>query len=245
VRTAFRIVAGLFGALALVFSLPFAVLSFFDEEEKIHLVHNLGGLAVYGVILGVGLLALAARPEGNVATFQGLALAAVGALVGGVVAGDLVEGLWFVPAVLVLILFALYPGRGSLVRPGRAQVGLMVLVAAATVPLVAYALTQAGLQSDGSPVNPHVDLHHYSGMAAGALMLLLFAIAPALGARGWRLAAWLAGVAMAIIAVGSLAYGDRESALEATWAWLALGWAVAFVGVAELSERRDRTSVSP
>jgi hypothetical protein len=114
-----------------------------------------------------------------------------------------------------------------------------VLVALAAVPLVAYSLTQARLQSEGSPLNPHVDLHHYGAMAAGSLMLLGFSAAPALGAIGWRTAAWLAGVAMAIIAVGSLAYGDHESALDATWAWLALGWAVAFVGIAQVASRRE------
>lgn len=239
-RMAFRFIAGALGALAFVFSVPFAIISFVDDEQEIHLIHNLSGAAVYGVILGVGLLILAARPEDNPATLQGLALAAVGALIGGLLAGDVIEGLWFAPAVMVLILFALYPDRAALVGPGRPQPLLALLVAAAAVPLVAYALTQARLQSEGSAVNPHVDMHHYGGMAAGALMLLLFAIAPALGAAGWRVAAWLAAIAMAIIAVGSLAYGDHESALDATWAWLALGWALAFAAVAQLSRRHER-----
>jgi hypothetical protein len=239
VRTAFRVVAGVFGTLAVALSAPFAIGSFLDEEQDIHLVHNIAGFAVYGVFLGVGLLAIAARPEGTIAVFQGVALAAVGALIGGVLSGDLIEGAWFAPAVLVLILVALDPSRGALVRPRRAQPGLAVLVALAAVPFVAYAFTQSRLQSEGSPLNPHVDMHHYGGMAAGALMLLLFSVAPALGALGWRSAAWLAGVAMAIIAVASLTYGDHESALDATWAWLALGWAVAFVGFAQITGRRE------
>ena len=242
-RTAFRIVAGVLGAFALVASVPFAIMSFFDDEQDIHLIHNLSGAAVYGVILGVGLLLLAARPERNPATFQGLASASVGALIGGLLAGDVIEGAWFVPAVTVLILFALYPDRPALVRPGTPKPVLALLVVAVAVPLVAYVLTQARLQSEGSPVNPHVDLHHYGGMAAGALMLLLFAVAPALGARGWRAAGWLAAIAMAIISVGSLAYGDHESALDATWAWLALAWAVAFAGAAQFSGDRERVEV--
>ena len=243
-RMAFRIIAGVLGALAFVFSVPFAIISFVDDEQEIHLIHNLSGAAVYGVILGAGLLILAAWPERNPATFQGLAFAAIGALIGGLLAGDVIEGLWFAPAVMVLILFALYPDRAALVRPGRPQPVLALLVAAEAIPLIAYALTQARLQSEGSPANPHVDMHHYGGMAAGALMLLLFAVAPALGARGWRVAAWLAGVAMAIIALGSLAYGDHESALDAAWAWLALGWAMAFVVVAQLAGRRERVEAS-
>ena len=88
----------MFGVLAFGLSVPFAIGSFFDEEQDIHLVHNLWpGSPVYGVILGVGLLAVAARPERTIAVFQGLALAAVGALIGGVMSGDLVEGAWFAP----------------------------------------------------------------------------------------------------------------------------------------------------
>lgn len=237
-RMTFRIVAGIFGLFALVFSVPFAIGSFVDEAEDIHLIHNLSGAAVYGAILGVGSLALAARPEGSVATFQGLALAAVGALIGGILAGDVVEGLWFAPAVMILVLFALYPDRASFLRFGRLRPGSLVLVAAAAIPLIAYALTQARLQSEGVLSDPHVEFHHYGGMAAGSLMLLLFAIAPGLGALGWRLAAWLAGIAMAIIAIGSIAYGDHASALGGIWAWLGLAWAVAYVALAEFDERR-------
>jgi hypothetical protein len=234
-RRAFRIVAGVFGLLTLVFSVPFAIGSFVAEDQKIHLIHNLGGLAVYGVVLGAGLLVLGARPDGNAATFQGLGLAAIGAIVGGVLADDLVEGLWFAPAVVVVVLLALHPDRASLLRAGRPRLGLVVLAIAAASPLVAYALTQARLQSEGVEANPHVEMHHYGGMAAGSLMLVLFAFAAGLGARGWRVTAWLAGIAILVIAVASLAFGDRESALRTVWAWLAFAWGIAFVGVAEIS----------
>lgn len=236
---AYRIVAGVFGVLALVFSAPFAVASYTDAEQEPHLIHNLGGLAVYGVILGVGLL-LATRPGSNVATFQGLALAAVGALVGGLLAGDLVEGLWLAPAAIVLILYALYPDRAARMRSGRPQVALLVLVFAAAVPLVGYALDQARLQSEGLVANPHVELHRYSGQAVAVLMLLLFAVAPGLGGLGWRIAAWLAGVAMAVIALASMTYGGYESALGVPVAWLSLAWALAFVAIAEVQSCRSR-----
>jgi hypothetical protein len=139
------------------------------------------------VILGVALIALAARPERYVAVLQGVkALAAVGALIGGLLAGDLIEGLWIVVPVIVLVLVALYPGRSALGRVGTINPGLLVLVVAATLPIVAYALTQAGLQANGSDLDPHVFAHHYGGQVVGSLMVLLFAVAPALGAAGWR-----------------------------------------------------------
>ena len=101
-RRAFRIVAGAFAAFAIVFSVPFLIGSFVSEDEEIHLFHNIGGLAVYGVILGGGLLALAIAPDRNVATFQGLALGSLGALVGGLLSGDVISGFWFFPALVVV-----------------------------------------------------------------------------------------------------------------------------------------------
>jgi hypothetical protein len=231
VRSAFRIVAGAVGAFAIASSVPFLIGSYVSEDQEIHLFHNVGGLAVYGVIIGGGLVALALSPERNVATFQGLALGSLGALAGGLLSGDVISGFWFFPALVAVILYALYPDRRSLVRVGQRRVGFLALVLLAAVPVVAYALTHARLQSEGLVADPHVELHHYSGQAAGSLMLLLFAVAPGLGAIGWRLAAWLAGAAMTILGAASLAYPDHASAFDALWAWLAVAWGIAFLGL--------------
>jgi hypothetical protein len=45
---------------------------------------------------------------------------------------------------------------------------------------------------------------------------------------------------MAIVATGSLIYSDHASALDSSWAWLALVWAVAYVGLAEVGVRRHQ-----
>jgi MFS family permease len=237
VRSAFRIVAGAVGAFAIVSSVPFFIGSYVSEDQEIHLFHNVGGLAVYGVIIGGGLVALALSPERNVATFQGLALGSLGALAGGLLSGDVISGFWFFPALVALILCALYPDRRSLLRVGRRRVGFLALVLLAAVPIVAYALTHARLQSEGFVADPHVELHHYSGQAAGSLMLLLFAVAPGLGAVGWRLAARLAGAAVTILGAASLAYPDRASAFDPVWAWLAVAWGVTFLGLTWLGTR--------
>lgn len=243
-RSAFRIVAGVLAAFAIVFSVPFLIGSFVSEDQEIHLFHNVGGFAVYGVILGGGLLALAAAPERNVAAFQGLALGSLGALVGGLLSGDVISGFWFFPALVVAILFAMYPDRRSLLRIGRPRLGFPALVLLAAVPVVAYALTHARLQSEGFVSDPHVELHHYSGQAAGSLMLLLFAIAPGLGAAGWRLAAWLAGAAMTILGIASIAYPDHVSAFDTVWAWLATAWGIAFLGLTWLGARDRAEAVT-
>ena len=243
-RSAFRIVAGALAAFAIVFSVPFFIGSFVSEDQEIHLFHNVGGLAVYGVILGGGLLALAFAPERNVAAFQGLALGSLGALVGGLLSGDVISGFWFFPALVAVILFALYPDRDSFLRVGRPRLGFLALVLVAAVPVVAYAITHARLQSEGFVSDPHVELHHYSGQAAGSLMLLLFAIAPGLGAVGWRLAAWLAGGAMTILGIASIAYPDHVSAFDTVWAWLATAWGIAFLGLTWLGARDRAEAVT-
>ena len=54
----------------------------------------------------------------------------------------------------------------------------------------------------GSFVDDTRSAHHYGGQAVGSLIIVLFAVAPVLGAAGSRVAAWLVGIPMAIIAVG-------------------------------------------
>src|SRR5918995_1363788 len=67
--TAFRIVAGILGVGGIALSLPFTIISFVDDAQAIHRLHNVAFTALYGVLLGVALLACARRPEANVSSF--------------------------------------------------------------------------------------------------------------------------------------------------------------------------------
>ena len=104
----------------------------------------------------------------------------------------------------------------------------------ALVPAVAYALTQAELQRNGLTSDPHVDFHHYSGMASYALSLPLAAFAASLRVPGRRIAVWIVGVTGAGLGLGSLLLSDYPGAFETVWAWLTLAWGVALVAVAQL-----------
>jgi hypothetical protein len=68
---------------------------------------------------------------------------------------------------------------------------------------------------------------------------------PTLGAlaalRPWayRLAAWSAGLALAVLGAASLALGEYASAVDADWAWAALVGSGVFIGVAAWQARRS------
>jgi hypothetical protein len=83
-----------------------------------------------------------------------------------IVAGDFVSGLYVIAPITLVALFALHPERRSLFVIGGAAAA--ALAAVAPVPAVAYALTQSELQRNGSSLDPHVEFHHYSGMASYA-----------------------------------------------------------------------------
>ena len=72
---AFRIVAGLLGLATVVLSVPFAVGSLTDEQEKIHAFHNIGAGMASGIVFGVGLLLAAWKPWEMIAPFQVIFLA--------------------------------------------------------------------------------------------------------------------------------------------------------------------------
>jgi hypothetical protein len=225
----FRVIAGLFALVTGGFGVMFAVGSLVDEKENLHAIHNIGGLAGYTVVLAAGLALAAWRPERQIAAFQAAVAASVAAGAAGVLGGDFMPGAYVAPLVVVGVLAVLHPARAELLRFGRLNVPMLVLVLAALVPAVAYALTQASLQRHAFPGDPHGDMHHYSGAGATALILVAAALVASLGARGSRAVAWLAGGGAVLLGVVSLAYADHVSALTTPWAWMSIGWGAAVV----------------
>ncbi len=148
-----------------------------------------------------------------------------------IVAGDFVSGLYVIAPITLVALFALHPERRSLFVIGGAAAA--ALAAVAPVPAVAYALTQSELQRNGSSLDPHVEFHHYSGMASYASSLPLAALAAALRLPGRRIAVWIVGVTGAGLGLASLLLSDYVGAFDPVWAWLALLWGVVFVAVGQ------------
>jgi hypothetical protein len=227
-RRAFRIVAAVLGIVAIGFSLPFAVGALLGEADRIHRLHFVAGTLGLGVLLGVSLLACARRPE-DLGPFWVAVASGVATTIAGIVAGDFVSGGYVTSPILLIVLFALHPERRSLFAIG----GVDPAAAFALVPAVAYALTQSELQRNGSSLDPHVEFHHYSGMATYALSLPLAALAAALRLPGRRIAVWIVGVTGAGLGLASLLLSDYVGAFDPVWAWLALAWGIAFVAVGQ------------
>ncbi len=106
VRTrGFQILSGLLGLTAVVFTIPFAIVSFFDDEQAVHQMHNVTTAVGFGIVLGAMLLVAARRPREQIGAFWLAAALALGTLVAGLISGDAVSGGGSIPAVAVLVLY--------------------------------------------------------------------------------------------------------------------------------------------
>ena len=231
---AFRIVAGVLGVAVIGLSLPFAITSFTDDAESIHRLHFLAGVFASGLLLGGSLLICARRPESMIGPFWVAVASGVASTLAGLISGDFVSGLWFTAPIALAILISLHPARSSLLRIEGIDVATAFLALVAVVPAVAFALTQAELQRNGFVSDPHVEFHHYSGMASYALSMPLAAFAAAMRVPGRRIAVWIVGVTAAGLGLASLLLSDYPGAFRPAWAWLTLAWGVALVAVAQL-----------
>jgi amino acid transporter len=123
--------------------------------------------------------------------------------------------------------------------------GVLAFVLALIVA-VAYGVDQAALQRNGTPaLDPHAELHHYSGMAVMGLLLAAGALATATGGGGPRAIGWATGIGAALYGAASLAYPDHLGTVDTPWAVLTLLWGLALVTLTELEMRRPPTTREP
>jgi hypothetical protein len=218
----------------------FTVAGIFPESQEIHAFHNSVVGALLLVISAPAAIAAARAPERSTGPLTHLAAVGVAGLV--TMAVSLTIDPFTLPFVLLVgVLWILRADRDRPFPPDRPSPLLLVLALASAVPLVTYALGQAELQrTDGS--SQHAEFYHWveTSFYAGAVLLLglLAAMRPA----AYRLSAWAAGVALAILGVASLALPDRASALDTAWAWAALAGGVLFMAAAEWEIRRLKTA---
>jgi hypothetical protein len=231
-RRPFRIVAGILGVATIGLTLPFAITSFTNDAESIHRLHFLAGVFASGLLLGGSLLVCARMPE-SIGPFWVAVATGVASTIAGLMSGDFISGLWVIAPISLVILIGLHPARSSLLHIEGIEVATAFLGLVALVPAVAFALTQAELQRNGLMSDPHVEFHHYSGMASYALSLPLAAFAAALLVPGRRIAGWIVGVTGAGLGAASLLLSDYPGAFETVWAWLTLAWGVALVVLAQ------------
>ena len=241
-RRAFRIVAGVFGVAIVALSLPFTIQSFTDDAESIHRLHNLAGLFGFGVLLGGSLLVMARRPEA-IGPFWVATASGVATTIAGIVSGDFISGIYYSAPIGIVIIVALHPDRHALLEIRGVHLPTALLAVAASVPAIAFFLTQSELQRTGLVSDPHVEFHHYSGMASYVLALPLAGFAASLRVPGRRAAAGIVGLTALGLGVSSLLLADHAGAFDTVWAWLALAWGLAFIALAWFGAR-DRTEAA-
>jgi hypothetical protein len=228
---AFRILAGLFGAVSLVLTIPFVVGSFVNDEDSVHRVHNVGGAAGFGLLLSVPLVLLAWRPR-QTAVFRVALAMVVASVIAALLGEDLISGAYFVGPVIIVVLLVIDPWSGDVLRFRNPRIEGLGLAALATVPAVIYALDQAEIMRSGDPmtdVTGHWEFHHWTGMAATALGLVLCGAVASFDARARRTAAFLVGGAAVVLGAVSLALPDLPSALRSPWEVFAGVWGVTYV----------------
>ena len=210
---------------------------FATGSQVIHRVHNLGYGALVGILVAAPLLLQARDPGSKPAAMQEAAVAAFVMVVAEAVSTDLEP---FVPSILVsvLVLGLMHPaGREVLRSSGRPSGAMLAIAVAAAVPLVWFGLHEAALQRTGSPLDPHVRMHHWTTMAGLGFAIAATALLASLRTRGWRIPAWTAGLASMVYGLASLVYPAYAGSEGRGWGTLALVGGACFIAVAEVERR--------
>jgi hypothetical protein len=234
-RTAFRVIATIVAVSGLAFGLFTAVFGIVEEDQAIHAVHNAVVATLLMVLSAPAAIAAARTPERSTRPLVHLAVVGVAGLLTMVLALTL-DPFTLPFVVLVGVLWALRPTEGR-PFPGRPSPILLVLVVAAAVPLVAYTLGQAELQRIDD-TSEHAELFHWVETSFYALGIVLLGLLVAVRPAAYRLSAWSAGVALAVLGGASVAFPDRASALDSGWALAALVGGIVFVAAAVWEGRR-------
>jgi len=240
---AFRIVGWLMGVATIGLYLPFLVVSFVsdDPSQTIHRFHVVGafaGLALIGVFSIVFVLRAESTSAWHVLVAQTLAY-----LFGGLMSGDLISGFWITGVVGLILLGALAPDRRQLFRlPGHPSVALLAYALLCAIPAWIYAVTNAELQRTGAPSDPHVELHHWSGVAVAALAIAGAGLATSLRAEGWRVAAAATAIAAVTFGVAGLIFSGDAGAPAEAWSWLAIAAGIGFWLLARIEAAREAPS---
>jgi hypothetical protein len=247
-----------FSVLAVFFALVFGVALFgwiglffgwfSGGEEQIHRVHDIGSSGVAtGIFVASPLLILSWRRD-DIALLQMLGAAGVATVIGSILALD-----WgflvfvVILAVPVVVLLAISKSWGRFTAPGPGIAPELLIAAIASAPFWgAFAWTMARLQRAGPPSDPHVELHHWTGMAIMGVGVVLMGALASKRTEGWRIVAWLTGIGSIVYGVASVVFATYPgSSLPypgsegSFWGTLAIVWGAVFIG---LAERRARVT---
>lgn len=232
---------GLAGLFAAVLSLDFLHhLLDFSADGGIHHIH----VAMHAVITGSLLFAIALQLRSPARRVAAIQMAFVVSVVTATVAA-LTGGIGVLPVAFIVVggvLSLLHPSRRQLLRPGRVSRAMLIAAALAALPVVGYAYGQFRLQITGAdPI--HSSSGHFAVMASVAVSLLLVVVVAALGARGFRVPAWTAGLGAVVLGALSIVGPADSSSLGIGWGIATMAGGVVVVGLAEWHARGAATRI--
>jgi hypothetical protein len=239
---AFRIVGWLLGVVTILPSLAYILLSLVSDDpvERSHRFHYLGGFAGFALI-GVFSIVFVMQPS-LLAAWHVLVAQVLAWLIGGLMGGDLISGFYITALVGLVLLAVLHPDPRSLLRlPGRPSIPLMIYALLCVIPAWIYAVTYAELQH-GPATDPHVELHHWSGVAVAALAIAGAAIATSLRGAGWQIAATVTAAAGVAFGLAGLVFSERPGAPEIGWSWLVVAAGIGFWLLARIEAAREAST---
>lgn len=224
---AFRVV-GVIGGVLHASPIVFLAISVVSVRDRIHVVHNTAGFAIFTGVIAIGWVLAVISPDRMIAPFQAATLAAVAVAVASAISADLKGG--SITATIAVVLVVLHPARSLLFRMGRTAPAPLALAALAAVPAVWFALSNASLQRNGLPMDPHNEMHHWTGMAAFSLTILVVAVVAGLGGPNRRIVAMMGGLSVVLFGVMSLVYSGYPGSVSTPWAIGCIVWGAALAG---------------
>lgn len=237
---AFRIVAGVFGALTFLLTIGGDVSVLTTEKDKVHSFHLLGSLPVYVLLTSLPLVVLAIRPMDVVALRVAWGTA-IGTTIAAIIGQDLFSGLFVIAPVVLLILTFLAPMRSELLRFGAPTIALLSLAVVGAIPALIYAWDNARIQLQMDPsmdMTGHWSGHHWSTIAGAALALVVVGAILAFRRPGDRMWIWSGGLAAMLFGLAGIIFSDDgryPSSIGALWGVLVLFVGLVYIVVAEVS----------
>lgn len=241
---AFRIIAGVFGAVVIVSGLVFTLPAFFNEEDKIHSFHDLASEPALLVLIGFALIVMVLRPDDVVALRVAWAVV-LGSIVAGLLGHDFISGTYYLTPVVVGVLTILAPTRGELLRFGAPNIALLSLSIVAAIPAIVFAWDNARIMLQGDPmhdVTGHWKYHHWSGVAASALGVVIAAAVVSFRTPGDRMWTWVVGLSAMLFGLAGIIFSDAvryPSSIGTLWGVLVLFVGLVYIVVAEVSGRAE------
>lgn len=112
--------------------------------------------------------------------------------------------------------------------------GLTLLAAVVWLP---FAVEMAQFQILANPGDAHAAMEHWNRMAFFALFIVIWGLIGASDFSGWRLTAWVAGLASIWYGLQSLLF-PVTSAAAPFWAAAAIAWGVIYIAAGERRARK-------